>query len=777
MATPTQRRAIVRSSGQEGRNLVSGRNQVSCLCVAVVLLVSAAVAKAQPHLLFHAPFDGHAKAICAGGEMAGEAATGLAYAPGKVSQAWQARAGATCTFPSAGLFTGDEGTFECWVQPAWDSNDGQKHYLLADDSRFVKIYKHSDGRLYVQVRLLGEPDTWISAGGRIDWKAGQWHHVVVAWSGVTDRDTPATAAIHVDGVLVAWHQAKGALAPLGKRLWIGSDAKGGDSFEGLIDEVKLHAKALVSLERPTAVATKSAGAAPMDDPYLSDTLALPRDVPADPLHHLDTVQATPWGLLSRDVAREVFGDSAEERVIFRDSVTGAEVWLLTRLAGEEGIAYTNYYPYNADGSLVRIWGRRGLIMRPDGRLVAAFADLIPHEFVGLPQWSKTDPNVVVCQTAKGGLFEFNLKTKERRVIYMPDDSIPDGTVIQFSDDRQHSMFITKQGRRGEQWMWLGDGNGQNLRKVQMKSRSPKPEQDKMGSASFIRDQHGQLYARYSLNKGSNDPNTPYQNWLVTLDGASFREMDSHNNLKDGTPLRFIPAGTFIVTGHGGYSPSGKHFVHHKEKPGYKWIRDLATWTQRDIARIPGCDHMDWTVDDNWFFVWAMQVGLPIYKTYVDTGVVHRIVCTNSCPHTYGSCPYHGSSPDGTKLVYQSSMLGNNDVYQAIVKHPEPPVQVALRREGQAVVLTWQPPRQHKEVRGHNVFRAARSASGYVRLNRDLVTTPTFTDPAPPKSAYYAITSVEHSGLESRVFSTEVATDWSHGASIYIEAEDGKLTPP
>ncbi|MBM4082510.1 MAG: hypothetical protein FJ278_22585, partial [Planctomycetes bacterium] len=133
--------------------------------MAVVLLVSAAVAKAQPHLLFHAPFDGHAKAICAGGEMAGEAATGLAYAPGKVSQAWQARAGATCTFPSAGLFTGDEGTFECWVQPSWEINDGKKHYLLADDSRFVKIYKHSDGRLYVQVRLLGEPDTWISAGG------------------------------------------------------------------------------------------------------------------------------------------------------------------------------------------------------------------------------------------------------------------------------------------------------------------------------------------------------------------------------------------------------------------------------------------------------------------------------------------------------------------------------------------------------------------------------------------------------------------------------------
>ena len=361
---------------------------------------------------------------------------------------------------------------------------------------------------------------------------------------------------------------------------------------------------------------------------------------------------------------------------------------------------------------------------------------------------------------------------------MPDDSIPANTDIQFSDDEQHSLFITRQGAKRPFWFYLGDAQGQNRRKIEIKSASAKPAADRRGSAAFLRDQHGQLYARYSINKGHPRTGpTPYQNWLVDLDGKRFRQMDSHNNLLDGTPLHFVPAGTYVVTGHGGYSPSKKHFVHHRGRSGHKWIRDLATWEQRDVARIPGCDHMDWTVDDNWFFVWANQRGLPIYKCYVDTGVTHRIVATNSCPHAYGSCPYHGSSPDGTKLLYKSLMLGNIDLYLAIVRYPAPPTSVRVRREGRAAVIEWSAPTESKEVMGCNVYRSERSGRGYVRLNAEPVVAATFCDPSPPDRAYYALTAVEHSGLEGRVFSGEVSLSTRCPISRYVEAEDGSLTYP
>jgi len=751
-----------------------------------------------------APFDGHARAASPGGAIEAQTPSPLSYAPGKVGQAWRAQPGATCRLPADGLFASDAGAFDCWAQPSWDSADGKQHYLLADDNHLFKVYKHTDGALYCQIRLLDGPSAWISAGGKVNWKANEWHHVVVSWSGLSKRDTPATAAIYADDRPVAWQQAKGALSPLGRRVWIGSDARGTKSFDGLIDEVKMFSTPQSSLERPVSIATSGPAEMPTDDPYLSEVFfadrpasrpalgpavrpadrqktfarALTPDASPDPLHLLDTVRSSEWDHLSATTLRDVFGDSPAERVIYRDSVTGAEVWLLTRSAAGAGIAYTNYRPYNADGSLLRIWGRDGLCMKPDGTIVSTFKQLIPHDYSGLPEWSRTDPNVVICQTASGGTFEFNLKTKTRRDLYIPDDSIPKGTQIQFSDDRQVSLFVTRQGGRRPLWVWIGDAKGQDRREVPIRSRSPKPDEDRMGSAALLRDQQGQLYARYSLNKGfSQNCSTPYQNWLVTLDGKTFREMDSQNSLLDGTPLHFIPAGSYVVTGHGGYSPSGKSFVHHSGRSGYKYVRDLATWTQRDIARIPGCDHMDWTVDDNWFFVWAQQPGLPIYQTFVDTGVTHRIVCSNSCPHFYDGCPYHGSSPDGTKLVYKSAMLGTLQVYQAVVRYPDPPVQVVLRREGNAVALSWKPPERHKEIRGYNVYRSTVSGGGYSRLNRDLVTGLAFTDAEPPTPAHYVLTSVEHSGLESRVFSTGTATDGAKAISIYVEAENGRLTYP
>ena len=718
--------------------------------------------------LLRCGFDGDAAAVGEAGAIQPSRVKGLNWVKGRSGQAMRIGAEGVCVYPTKGLFPRDTGQIEMWVQPSWVSHDGKRHALFTSGRRRIKLFKHTTGRLYLQAQVGRKV---ISVAGRVAWKPGERHHVAVAWKGFGAKETPAVAAVYADGEQVAWGSVPSGAAYPANEVWVGSDLNSRFPFDGAIDDFRILAAPTVSLKQQAVV---SPDGTPMDDPYLATTKVLPPEAKPDPWHDLDRVRDTTWAGFPTDLVERYFGDSAAERVVYRDSVTGAEVWLLLRSPAGESISYTNYFPYNANGSLIRVWGLNGYI-HSDGSHYRSFTKAIPHGFKGIPSWHKTNPDVVICTTPEGGEFEYNLKTKKRHDLYLPDKNIRPGTKIHFSDDRKTSMFIRRQGSRRPFWLYIGDGRGKNRREKPVQSVSANPKMDRMGSAAFLRDQHGTLYARYSLNKGSRNKECPYQNWLVPLDGSPYQRMDSHSNLLTGEPLHFRPAGTYVVTGHGGYSPDMRYFVHHKGRSGYKWIRDLATWKQRDIAKIPGCDHMDWTVSGNWFFVWAMQKGVPIYKTYVDTGVCHRIVATNTCSHTYGSCPYHGSSPDGTKLVYKSSMLGDLDLYAAVVKYPKPPVNPAVRRVGPDVRITWEAPKRSKEIAAYRVYRSARSGLGYVRIGT--TRGQSFTAPPTPDAPYYAVTSVEHSGLESRVFSKEVCAGRRGAPSVFWEAESGKLTYP
>jgi len=742
-------------------------------CCAVLLLALPCVS--GPVELLHLSFDEGFDGVSPQGVVKAVATGNVKLMAGRTGMALSVSETGACEYPSAGVLRRDAGALEMWVRPSWDSADGRRHALLTTGDRAVKVFKHTNSHLYCQVDPSVSKAGALSVHGEVRWRPGEWRRVVIAWRGMESAAAEAVVAIHVDGLpLARGSRMIKARAGDGTFL-VGSDI-GRFPFDGAIDEVRFFSAPTIDLEHHASMPLPDG--TPTSDPYVASTGYLPAGAAPDPLHRLDRIQQTTWGGFPKELAEEYFGNSAAQRVVYRDTVTGAEVWLLLRSLASESILYTNYRPFNANGALIRVWGISSCL-GSDGSELRSFRKLIGHEFSGLPEWDKTDPDVVKCRTANGGTYTCNLRTRERRDLYVPDPAIPPRTHIHFSDDRAVSMFITRQGGKPPFWFYLGDSRGENRRELPVKSISPTPGDDRMGSSAFLRDQHGVLYARYSLNKGKPGTGpTPYQNWLVDLDGKQYRRMDSHNNLEDGAPLHFIPAGTYTVTGHGGYSPSMKYFVHHKGRPGYKWIRDLRTWTQRDIARIPGCDHMDWTVSENWFFVWANQVGLPIYKTYIDTGVVERIVATNSCPHEYSACPYHGASPDGTKLLFKSSMLGNLDLYMAMVRPPEPPVGVTVKREGNDNLLAWRPPPQAKEIARYRVYRSALSGSGYtLRTEVDSAGELVWRDAEAPATAHYVLTSVEHCGLEGRVFSEEAAATWDGPVSRYWEAENGALTYP
>ena len=138
------------------------------------------------------------------------------------------------------------------------------------------------------------------------------------------------------------------------------------------------------------------------------------------------------------------------------------------------------------------------------------------------------------------------------------------------------------------------------------------------------------------------------------------------------------------------------------------------------------------------------------------------------------------SPDFTKISYFSPMLTGDvperkwgDLYVAVVRYPEPPSNLRL---GRRRTLTWEPPRRHAEIRGFRLYHAAESGRDYRLASDQLLTGTRYQLPADAKGCY-ALTSVEHSGLEGRIFSNEVRLGEQTMFRHFHEPEMGRISRP
>jgi len=145
-------------------------------------------------------------------------------------------------------------------------------------------------------------------------------------------------------------------------------------------------------------------------------------------------------------------------------------------------------------------------------------------------------------------------------------------------------------------------------------------------------------------------------------------------------------------------------------------------------------------------------------------------------------PAPAPSPDYTKIVYCSTMLAGTgtdyperrlaDTYIAVARYPQPPVNV--KAEGGALV--WEKPRYCSEIKGFNIYRSDESGKNYVKVNKKPVTDKRYALAA-EKDGFYALTSVEHSGLESRMFSNEVSVGNKKLFRHFYQPETGKIVKP
>ncbi len=429
-----------------------------------------------------------------------------------------------------------------------------------------------------------------------------------------------------------------------------------------------------------------------------------------------------------------------ERLVFRDTDTGAEIIKMTRYPGSTRHVYSNALTYDADGGNVFIRSTRGGSMKTQFfSLPSDGSKLVRHNHAGRIFDAKK-PDTVWCRQwppvdGRMKIYSYNIKTGEKHVL--PGNYPTGGIGVPHPDGKKLLVTSLNQNRtaRRSSATIIDIATGKAItypfpyttHQVWF-TKTP----DYM--LSFNLEKRNKYVAEKKL-EGS---------FLATLDGKWRKVRDKHMS-------------------HRGFSPDGKRVAFHHG--GIK-IMNIDGSGER-LATRHGGGHLSWMVTPEWFLVTAKN---SIRCIGANKQEYDYIICR---PNTqlyfseYNTEAQLDSSPDGTKIGYASSMLQDTDFYQAISRLPLPPRGVFAQVHGEEVKLTWQAPARAKEVKGYFIYMADSPNGPFKQLNAELVSGNSAVFKLPPDKdhAYYYVSSVENSGLE--------------GQSSYVvcAAADGKWTGP
>ena len=520
------------------------------------------------------------------------------------------------------------------------------------------------------------------------------------------------------------------------------------------------------------------------------------------------------------------------RVVFTDTATGAETWLMTQ--GEKSyLRAQGVQSFSPNGKYLYV-KHPGMIVRTDSsarypgfsrtypccepwlapwlqRRLPKGAD--PEDWVLAEPPARTVGEVIMRHIVTGQTVEVTLPEKEGWTLRLLPGKM-NGLNLQ-SAKHDTLVWVSDDKRR----IGLSNSRGERFRTFDIKSISDDPSKDVLfwrSDVVWLHGFEGKWYVGYILNwapfmggydKTPENTVNPTQMWALPIDeddprgivrvvdGYQYWGMCMHPyRLEDGSMLNWWTATHRAMNAEAGFRIRGT---------GYSTLalEDLGTaQVKHFIASYPCLDHVDFSSPD---FIIPESLLYPYTLLVIDVKRKAMWPIAVRQFHSYGAYTAGGGaglqaqnpSPDVTKIACVSSMLCKTDVtadgpvwekarvikgrrpkaaldvYNIIVRYPQPPANVRLA--GQRIV--WDKPQYHTETRGYNLYRSGESGRGFARANDELITALGCPLPGPGQ---YALTSVEHSGLESRRFSRELAVGQS-GAPFrhFYEAELAELALP
>jgi hypothetical protein len=454
-----------------------------------------------------------------------------------------------------------------------------------------------------------------------------------------------------------------------------------------------------------------------------------------------------------------------ERAIFRDVETGATI---VRLTNDPWANQLSYFRGNwgADGRYVVFRRRPGMwerstvthgpmIVRSDGRqLRNAFRD---YHLVRQHVCSPTDPCVCYAMNGDNRLVAFDLRSGNVRQIVRAMRAC---WQLKISPDGKYLMGRGPLDRAGK-GLWIVSSDGREYHEI------PVPEA---------------IHDSYQFHPSQKKIMFWYED-RYRQEGFVQCDFDGKNMTK--VPIQFD-------WNHGDMGlDRGAHTGGYITR-----IQDNAWLPKEPLFAKPGVEYYDNPANYNGYLTWmpkdrpwvyaTRSVGLP-YLSEIQAfptepapdGVVNRYrICYTGLKRSV-VLDNPDASPDGTKVLFNSNMFGQVDVYYVVARLPERPVGVKVDAAAEGVRLMWTAPAHHAEIAGYHVYRSAQSGVGFVPLTRTPVPAMEFTDRHSPAAGtmFYAVTAVEHSGLESGL-SEEATMDRMKGAKrrLFVETEKAKCQP-
>lgn len=502
-----------------------------------------------------------------------------------------------------------------------------------------------------------------------------------------------------------------------------------------------------------------------------------------------------WGLVELSartgkpdakLTTEADGVRTPERTIFRDLAYGSEIWKLTHRTGAIHV-YGDISPWNANGEVMSIRsGREQLLVDATGDTVRPLGLPDPIRVSHQPCWDRKDPHVFYTPVRwdpklkdadqPRGIWRVNFRTGEKKKLY-------DVTRVEFESP------LSSDG----EWMCFKVPNySARAMAKELPDYSTKLNREANWGVGIARTDGSKLIwirgGVHTIRVVGGDTLFEVEQKFIDRDG---RVLDSGlNKNTQGSHHSYNRAGTRMVS----HSASGFQIADIR---GTRFVnlRNLFT----DYKRWVFGGHTSWLCDDDdWCYAsigGAGTLGGQLIKIRTDgSGTIHPIAFFNTQPNPggdYWSSARAACSPDGTKYMFDARTFRKQVFsYVAVVGRPKPPqlVRVIDTAPGK-VTLQWAPPYHHNEVKGYHVYRSAESGRGFAQITDEPVAKPGFVDTAlvaPGQIAYYLITTVEQSGLESSHFANEVGVvvgqtgyPKDRPVRVFVEAEGAESTvyPP
>ncbi len=434
-----------------------------------------------------------------------------------------------------------------------------------------------------------------------------------------------------------------------------------------------------------------------------------------------------------------------DRVLFKDTSTGADIWLLPRSAGSSTRhCYMEMTPWNADGSLLAFQtgqlARGTMVMKPDG---SAWRHLPFYASAYI--WDRRDPARIYFRYHRGydktdlwDLAYGNVLTGEIVRGRRFDGDIAPWPMSQDGEKLLVREILPGAGGKPTSHIWIMNRDAKEGLMLDPKGLVHQTWFTKTPDYSVEFEWEGQV---------------PTGQYVISTDGKVRKLFDQ-------------------TTGHRAHSPDGR------------WVAVMAGCAIRDKTNgalkpisDESSDHQTWQTDPNWY---GTSSGRYMRRVIAFGNETTQLIGAHNSAlkhSTYWAEAHPDMSHDGTKLGYASSMMGDIEFYWMVMRRPDAPLNLRAQRRANTVRLAWEPGKYHKETKGYLVYRADASGQAGRQITPEPVRELEVTD-TPAGAAYYRVTAVEHSGLES-IPSNEVcsALQWAGPAAVYVEAEAGRYPKP